>query len=216
MPVWTGPGRAIPPIVVRRSSVVHRETPARATTGAAGDAGEPNEHCRPPGRRKPAGRGNRAEDQTAAEKAACRRQAEEAAALRGGRAQRRRAHLPIRHRDVDEGLRLSPGEEPPLTLQVHNQGRAIVWSGSREVAELKRDQIRSAGPDFYAEQKVDFPLGSSSSPCQADARRSLAPLKPISSGYRKRPESLPAISLSESIRWLWARIRGSSLASESL
>jgi ATP-dependent Clp protease adaptor protein ClpS len=47
-----------------------------------------------------------------------------------------------------------------LTLQVHNEGRAIVWSGSREVAELKRDQIRSAGPDFYAGEKVDFPLGA--------------------------------------------------------
>ena len=46
-----------------------------------------------------------------------------------------------------------------LTLQVHNEGKGTVWSGSREVAELKRDQIRSAGPDFYATQKVDFPLG---------------------------------------------------------
>jgi hypothetical protein len=27
------------------------------------------------------------------------------------------------------------------------------------VAELKRDQIRSAGADFHAPQKVDFPLG---------------------------------------------------------
>jgi ATP-dependent Clp protease adaptor protein ClpS len=45
-----------------------------------------------------------------------------------------------------------------LTMQVHNAGKAIVWSGTREVAELKRDQIRSAGPDFYADQKVDFPL----------------------------------------------------------
>ena len=45
-----------------------------------------------------------------------------------------------------------------LTLQIHNDGRGIVWSGSREVAELKRDQIRSAGPDFYATKKVDFPL----------------------------------------------------------
>lgn len=46
-----------------------------------------------------------------------------------------------------------------LTLQVHNEGKGIIWSGSREVAELKRDQIRSAGPDFYADQKVNFPLG---------------------------------------------------------
>jgi ATP-dependent Clp protease adaptor protein ClpS len=46
-----------------------------------------------------------------------------------------------------------------LALQIDRDGRAIVWSGSREVAELKRDQIRSAGPDFYATKKVDFPLG---------------------------------------------------------
>jgi ATP-dependent Clp protease adaptor protein ClpS len=46
-----------------------------------------------------------------------------------------------------------------LTEQVHHQGRGIVWSGSRELAELKRDQIRSAGPDFYATQKIEFPLG---------------------------------------------------------
>ena len=46
-----------------------------------------------------------------------------------------------------------------LALQIHNEGKGIVWSGSREVAELKRDQIRSAGPDFRATQKVDFPLG---------------------------------------------------------
>lgn len=35
----------------------------------------------------------------------------------------------------------------------------MVWSGSKEVAELKRDQVRSAGPDFYAAKKVEFPLG---------------------------------------------------------
>jgi ATP-dependent Clp protease adaptor protein ClpS len=46
-----------------------------------------------------------------------------------------------------------------LTMQVHNAGRGIVWSGCLEVAELKRDQLRSAGPDFYAMKKVDFPLG---------------------------------------------------------
>ena len=46
-----------------------------------------------------------------------------------------------------------------LAEQIHNEGRGIVWSGAREVAELKRDQIRSAGPDFYAEKKVGFPLG---------------------------------------------------------
>ena len=46
-----------------------------------------------------------------------------------------------------------------LALQIHTEGKAIVWSGAREVAELKRDQMRSAGPDFYGEKKVEFPLG---------------------------------------------------------
>ncbi len=46
-----------------------------------------------------------------------------------------------------------------LALQIHTEGRGIVWSGAREVAELKRDQIRSTGPDFYGEKKVEFPLG---------------------------------------------------------
>jgi ATP-dependent Clp protease adaptor protein ClpS len=34
-----------------------------------------------------------------------------------------------------------------LTLAAHLHGRSIVWSGMREVAELKADQIRSCGPD---------------------------------------------------------------------
>ena len=46
-----------------------------------------------------------------------------------------------------------------LTTQVHTQGKSIVWSGTLELAELKRDQVRGFGPDFYAMQKVEFPLG---------------------------------------------------------
>ncbi len=46
-----------------------------------------------------------------------------------------------------------------LTSQVHYQGRAVVWSGTLEVAELKRDQIRGFGPDCYAQKPVEFPLG---------------------------------------------------------
>jgi ATP-dependent Clp protease adaptor protein ClpS len=46
-----------------------------------------------------------------------------------------------------------------LATDIHVQGRSIVWSGAKEVAELKRDQIRSAGPDFHASRKVEFPPG---------------------------------------------------------
>ncbi len=46
-----------------------------------------------------------------------------------------------------------------LTNQVHTQGKSLVWSGKLELAELKRDQIRGFGPDMYAMQKVEFPLG---------------------------------------------------------
>ncbi len=46
-----------------------------------------------------------------------------------------------------------------LALHIHTHGQGIVWSGSKEVAELKRDQIRAVGPDFHAEKKIGFPLG---------------------------------------------------------
>ena len=47
-----------------------------------------------------------------------------------------------------------------LTKQIDATGQAVVWSGSREVAELKRDQIKGAGKDFYAEAgPVMYPLG---------------------------------------------------------
>ena len=34
-----------------------------------------------------------------------------------------------------------------LTMQAHNYGQSIVWSGSLEVAELRAEQIVSCGPD---------------------------------------------------------------------
>lgn len=46
-----------------------------------------------------------------------------------------------------------------LTLEAHEAGEAQVWSGSLEVAELKRDQVRGFGPDIYAGKPVKFPLG---------------------------------------------------------
>ncbi|HVX16161.1 MAG TPA: ATP-dependent Clp protease adaptor ClpS [Pirellulales bacterium] len=46
-----------------------------------------------------------------------------------------------------------------LASDIHVHGRAAVWTGPKEVAELKRDQIRSAGPDLFAASKVTYPLG---------------------------------------------------------
>lgn len=34
-----------------------------------------------------------------------------------------------------------------LVLRAHKTGRSCVWSGHRELAELKADQLRSCGPD---------------------------------------------------------------------
>lgn len=51
-----------------------------------------------------------------------------------------------------------------LTNQVHTQGKSIVWSGTLELAELKRDQVRGFGPDFYAPKKIEYPLGVSIEP----------------------------------------------------
>jgi ATP-dependent Clp protease adaptor protein ClpS len=45
-----------------------------------------------------------------------------------------------------------------LAWSIHREGRGIVWSGPKEVAELKRDQVRSAGPDLHASPPVKFPL----------------------------------------------------------
>jgi len=55
-----------------------------------------------------------------------------------------------------------------LTSQVHYSGRAHVWTGTLELAELKRDQIRGFGSDFYAEKTVTFPLGVSIEPLPGD------------------------------------------------
>jgi ATP-dependent Clp protease adaptor protein ClpS len=46
-----------------------------------------------------------------------------------------------------------------LASQIHRNGRAPVWTGTFEVAELKRDQLRGFGPDFYARRPVTYPLG---------------------------------------------------------
>jgi ATP-dependent Clp protease adaptor protein ClpS len=45
-----------------------------------------------------------------------------------------------------------------LALQIHTEGKGIVWSGVLEVAELKRDQLRSAAHDFDGLRAVESPL----------------------------------------------------------
>ena len=46
-----------------------------------------------------------------------------------------------------------------LAKAVDDTGRAIVWTGTLELAEQKRDQIRGFGPDTHAQTPVEFPLG---------------------------------------------------------
>jgi ATP-dependent Clp protease adaptor protein ClpS len=46
-----------------------------------------------------------------------------------------------------------------LMLEAHEKGKAAVWIGALEVAELKADQIRSCGPDPVQKAKGAQPLG---------------------------------------------------------
>ncbi len=46
-----------------------------------------------------------------------------------------------------------------LALDIHHQGRALVWAGWKEAAELKVELIKSAGKDYYAVAgPVAYPL----------------------------------------------------------
>ncbi len=50
-----------------------------------------------------------------------------------------------------------------LMLEAHEKGKAAVWIGALEVAELKADQIRSCGADPLV-KKGSHPLGVSIEP----------------------------------------------------
>lgn len=43
-----------------------------------------------------------------------------------------------------------------LAMQVHEYGRARVWSGPKELADLKAEQVRTFGNDYATE----YPLGT--------------------------------------------------------
>ncbi|MBX9585228.1 MAG: ATP-dependent Clp protease adaptor ClpS [Gemmataceae bacterium] len=45
-----------------------------------------------------------------------------------------------------------------LMLEAHEKGRSVVWLGALELAELKADQIHSAGPDPAAKSRGAQPL----------------------------------------------------------
>jgi ATP-dependent Clp protease adaptor protein ClpS len=51
-----------------------------------------------------------------------------------------------------------------FTLQAHMAGRTMVWSGAKEHAELKSEQIRSCGPDPRAKDRGAAPLRTSVEP----------------------------------------------------
>jgi ATP-dependent Clp protease adaptor protein ClpS len=51
-----------------------------------------------------------------------------------------------------------------LMVEAHEKGRAVVWIGTLEVAELKADQIRSCGCDPHQKTKGAQPLGVSIEP----------------------------------------------------
>ncbi len=46
-----------------------------------------------------------------------------------------------------------------LMLEAHEKGKAAVWIGALEVAELKADQIHSCGPDPNQKGRGAQPLG---------------------------------------------------------
>ncbi len=51
-----------------------------------------------------------------------------------------------------------------LMWEAHLRGRAAVWVGSLEVAELKAEQIRACGPDPTQRHRGAQPLGVSVEP----------------------------------------------------
>ena len=51
-----------------------------------------------------------------------------------------------------------------LTLEAHTKGRSCVWSGTKELAELKAEQVQSCGPDPLMVEKGAQPLRVSVEP----------------------------------------------------
>jgi ATP-dependent Clp protease adaptor protein ClpS len=57
-------------------------------------------------------------------------------------------------------FRYTPERCLELATEIHTKGKAMVWTGSLEVAELKKEHIVGMGFDFWGRsKKVDWPLG---------------------------------------------------------
>ncbi len=61
-------------------------------------------------------------------------------------------------------LRYDRAKSYRLTLEAHESGQSVVWSGALEVAELKADQIRACGPDPRVRAAGALPLRVSVQP----------------------------------------------------
>ncbi|MCL2744658.1 MAG: ATP-dependent Clp protease adaptor ClpS [Planctomycetaceae bacterium] len=57
-----------------------------------------------------------------------------------------------------------PEKGMQLAQEVHNTGRAVVFTSSLEKAELKRDQVLAFGEDPWAEENIG-PLGATLERC---------------------------------------------------
>jgi ATP-dependent Clp protease adaptor protein ClpS len=64
---------------------------------------------------------------------------------------------------LQKALGFSPERAYVLTKQAHTAGRAVVWTGTKEVAELKVDQIRTFD-EIRADGSKLGPLGCSIEP----------------------------------------------------
>jgi ATP-dependent Clp protease adaptor protein ClpS len=45
-----------------------------------------------------------------------------------------------------------------LAMCIHKEGLTVVWNGTKELGELKIEQLRSGGPDFRASKPVTYPI----------------------------------------------------------
>lgn len=46
-----------------------------------------------------------------------------------------------------------------LTTDIHKKGRRHVWTGPKELAELKVEQVKNYGKDEYTDQPPNYSLG---------------------------------------------------------